>query len=299
MASQLPLSPQPELAPRVPPALVVDGDDASVRRRELADFLRRRRARITPEDAGLIPGRRRRTLGLRREEVAQLAAVGVTWYTWLEQGRPIRASAEVVEAIARALRLDVTEREHLFRLAGVTNATVDASDHGLDPEVQVVVDGLAPLPATVINSRYDILAWNKPYEMLFPHLVTMVPAERNVPWQMFALDECSSLDPDIERPRLVATLRGAFSRHLGEPSWLDFVARLSAASAEFAQLWDRHDVAEPAKRLKRFRAPDGGVLRLFATSFSVNGTPEVRMMVYTPVDAETTRQLDRQAVART
>src|SRR6516165_899063 len=107
---------------RVPaPASIAPTDDGPDRRRELASFLRSRRERIAPEDAGLIAGRRRRTPGLRREEVAQLASVGVTWYTWLEQGRPIHASADVLDAIARALRLDLPEREHLYRLAGVTS----------------------------------------------------------------------------------------------------------------------------------------------------------------------------------
>jgi transcriptional regulator with XRE-family HTH domain len=280
-------------SPPVPASTADDADPPAVRRRELADFLRSRRARMTPEDAGLIPGRRRRTPGLRREEVAQLAAVGVTWYTWLEQGRPIRASADVVEAIARALRLDATEREHLFRLAEVTPTISSPIDSCLDPQVQVILDGLVPMPATVINSRYDILAWNRPYELLFPSLVDMAPGDRNVLWQVFVTGTCTSLDADVERPRMVATLRGAFSRHLAEPSWVDYVARLAAASPEFAALWERHDVAEPANRLKRFRASDGGVLSLFATGFAVNGAPEARMMVYTPVDTDTSELLGR------
>src|SRR5262249_34209410 len=114
-----------DLAPELP-----------ARRRELAAFLRGRRARIAPEDAGLIAGRRRRTPGLRREEVAQLASVGVTWYTWLEQGRPIHASADVVEAICRALRLDTTERQHLFRLAEVAPPAVDPTVDCPDPRIR-------------------------------------------------------------------------------------------------------------------------------------------------------------------
>ena len=111
------------------------------RRAELAAFLRSRRERISPEQAGLVPGTRRRTPGLRREEVAQLAGVGVTWYTWLEQGRPIRASLQVLEAVARTLQLDVTERQHLFRLAEVPDTThPDDSGPQLRPQVQVILD---------------------------------------------------------------------------------------------------------------------------------------------------------------
>src|ERR1700756_2541162 len=118
-----------------------------LRRGELAAFLRSRRERITPEDVGLPSGHRRRTAGLRREEVAQLSGVGVTWYTWLEQGRPIRASVQVLEAVARTLQLDTIERQHLFRLAEMPDtAHPDESGPVLPPQVQIVLDGLSPMP---------------------------------------------------------------------------------------------------------------------------------------------------------
>src|ERR1022692_4752039 len=118
------------------------------RRNELAAFLRSRRERITPEDVGLPGGHRRRTAGLRREEVAQLAGVGVTWYTWLEQGRPIRASASVLEAVARTLRLDTVERQHLFRLAEMPDTAVPEAGGQLPrPEIPAILDGLSPMPA--------------------------------------------------------------------------------------------------------------------------------------------------------
>ena len=148
------------------------GNTITLRRHELAAFLRSRRERVTPEDVGLPGGSRRRTAGLRREEVAQLAGVGVTWYTWLEQGRPIRASVQVLEAVARTLRLDTTERQHLFRLAEVPDtAHPDESGPVLRPEIQVVLDGLSPIPASVVTERFDILAWNAAYEVLLPHVV--------------------------------------------------------------------------------------------------------------------------------
>src|SRR5215510_3967286 len=124
------------------------------RRAELAAFLRSRRERISPEQAGLPPGTRRRTPGLRREEVAQLAGVGVTWYTWLEQGRQINASPQVLSAVARTLLLDQAEREHLFRLADLPDAasaagTVSSGCEQVLPEVQEILDTLAPMPASV------------------------------------------------------------------------------------------------------------------------------------------------------
>src|SRR5215469_13336958 len=141
------------------------------RRAELAAFLRSRRERITPEDVGLAPGIRRRTAGLRREEVAMLAGVGVTWYTWLEQGRPINASTQVLDAVAQTLRLDQPEREHLYRLADIPDATaadVAARVAQVAPEMQRILDGLATLPASIMNERFDVLAWNHAYAELFP-----------------------------------------------------------------------------------------------------------------------------------
>src|SRR6187551_490679 len=143
------------------------------RRAELAAFLRSRRERITPGDAGLPPGPRRRTPGLRREEVAQLAGVGVTWYTWLEQGRRINASEQVVEAIARTLKLDAAERDHLFRLAEIAS-TGKGPSSVLPDEIQPILDVFDPLPANVTSARFDILAWNTAYAKLFPSIIQSV-----------------------------------------------------------------------------------------------------------------------------
>src|SRR5690348_1821811 len=150
------------------------------RRAELAAFLRSRRERITPEQAGLPPGSRRRIPGLRREEVAQLSGVGVTWYTWLEQGRQINASPQVLGAVARTLLLDQAEREHLFRLADLpdTATAANGATAGCEqmlPEVQEILDALAPMPACVLNERFDLLAWNAPYQALWPGVTGAAP----------------------------------------------------------------------------------------------------------------------------
>ncbi|HEV8164238.1 MAG TPA: helix-turn-helix domain-containing protein, partial [Actinomycetota bacterium] len=137
---------------------------AAARRAELASFLRSRRERITPEDIGLTTFGRRRTPGLRREEVAQLAGVGVTWYTWLEQGRDIAPSAQVLDAIARTLRLDRHERTHLFRLADVPDPSSPESCTPLPDSTALLLDRLDPYPAMVVNGRYDVLAYNRTYQ---------------------------------------------------------------------------------------------------------------------------------------
>jgi len=247
------------------------------RRAELAAFLRARRERIAPEQAGLPPGSRRRTPGLRREEVAQLSGVGVTWYTWLEQGRQINASPQVLGAVARTLLLDQAEREQVL------------------PEVQEILDALAPMPASVVNERFDLLAWNAAYEALWPNVTGAAPAERNVLWQVFTYPDCCH--PYVNRHEqvgmLVAQLRGAYGRHLGEPAWTGFVRRLQAVSATFARLWDEHEVASQASYLKVYRHPAYPKLTLTTTSLAVQAVPGTRMVVYRPAD-----EVTRDAITR-
>ncbi|MFJ9722971.1 helix-turn-helix transcriptional regulator [Streptomyces sp. NPDC101209] len=257
------------------------------RRPELAAFLRGRRARVTPADVGMPPGFRRRTPGLRREEVAQLSGVGVTWYTWLEQGRPINASAQVLDAVARTLRLDPPEREHLYRLAEVPfEPDPERMTQRVGPEVQGIIDALDPMPAVVYNSRYDVLATNPAYRDLFTvpqaHGLT-VP---NVLWTLFTVSEeaCPVVHRERELPVMVATLRSHYGRHVGEPAWEGFVRRLSAASPYFAELWASGEVIQPGRRVKTFRHEAVGEVRMNSQSLSVDGMPECRIVVYTPED---------------
>jgi len=266
------------------------------RRAELAAFLRTRRERITPEQAGLPAGSRRRTPGLRREEVAQLSGVGVTWYTWLEQGRPINASTQVLGAVARTLLLDQAEKEHLFHLADLPDAATaagpgSAACEQVLPEVQEILDTLTPMPACVLNERFDLLAWNAPYAALWPGVIGAAPGERNILWQIFCQADCCH--PYVNRAeqvaRLVAQLRGAYGRHVGEPAWTGFVRRLAAVSPEFARLWDEHDVASQASYLKIFRHPAYQRLTMTTTSLAVQAVPGTRMVVYRPTD-DITRQ---------
>jgi len=270
------------------------------RRAELAAFLRTRRERITPEQAGLPPGSRRRTPGLRREEVAQLSGVGVTWYTWLEQGRQINASPQVLGAIARTLLLDQAEREHLFRLADLPDAAtvagaVPSGCEQVLPEVQEILDAVVPMPASVVNERFDLLAWNAPYQVLWPGVTGAAPGERNILWQCFTYPDCCH--PYVNRHEqlamLVAQLRGAYGRHLGEPAWTGFVRRLQGVSPAFARLWDEHEVASPATYLKVFRHPAYPKLALTTTSLAVQAVPGTRMVVYRPAD-----EVTREAITR-
>jgi transcriptional regulator with XRE-family HTH domain len=267
------------------------GNTVTLRRNELAKFLRSRRERVTPEDVGLPAGSRRRTAGLRREEVAQLAGVGVTWYTWLEQGRPIRASVGVLEAVARTLRLDPTERQHLFRLAEVPDTvSPDHARPSLRPQVQVILDGLNPLPATVVTERFDILAWNAAHAVLFPRTAEVPPSERNTLVYTFLRPGCCNVleNRKDQQAALVAQLRAAYGHHVGDQAWTAFIRRLEAASPEFAAMWATQDVAHPHYHRKVFRHPLYPRLEMTSTSFAVQTAPGTRMVVYTP-DNEATR----------
>jgi transcriptional regulator with XRE-family HTH domain len=268
------------------------------RRTELAAFLRTRRERISPEDVGLPPGTRRRTAGLRREELAQLAGVGVTWYTWLEQGRPINASVQVLDAIARTLRLDATERAHLFRLADVpgTAAVPGCDDCPLPDEIQQVLDAL-PIPACVVTERFDLLAWNAVYAAIFPAVTSAPTAERNTLLSVFtSLPCCAPYDNhQASCATMVGQLRAAYSKHLGDPAWTHFVRRLEAESPAFAEAWAAHDVAQPTGMVKNLRHPSVGRITVTSTSFAVQAVPGARMTVYTPADERSKKALARLA----
>jgi transcriptional regulator with XRE-family HTH domain len=269
------------------------------RRTELAAFLRTRRERIRPEDVGLPPGSRRRTTGLRREEVAQLAGVGVTWYTWLEQGRPINASSQVLDAIARTLKLDAVERAHLFRLADVpgTDQLATCVECSLPDETQEVLDALVTVPASVVNERFDLLAWNDMYAKIYPRLVSAPVSERNT--LLITLTQPDCCNPvgshEIVCDTMIGQLRAAYGRHVGDPAWTHFIRGLEAVSPAFAKAWAAHDVALPRTWVKAFRHPGVGVVRVRTTSFGVSAVPGARMVVYTPEDAESRIALDRLA----
>jgi transcriptional regulator with XRE-family HTH domain len=275
------------------------GDTKTIARRtELAAFLRARRERISPEDVGFPVGTRRRTAGLRREELAQLSGVGVTWYTWLEQGRPINASVQVLDAIARTLRLDATERAHLFRLADVPGATGPAGcdECTLPPEVQRILDAI-PYPANVVTERFDLVAWNPIYAALFPRLTQAPAGERNTLLSCLSGPACCSPVPEktAYTASLVAQLRNAYGKHVGDPAWTHFIRRLEALSPTFAEIWADHDVALPATQIKRFRHPTLGEITTKSTSFAVAAVSGARMVVYTPGDAQSELAIARLA----
>lgn len=272
-----------------PPA----ADSSATRRDELASFLRSRRERIRPEEVGLPAGGRRRTPGLRREEVAQLAGVGVTWFTWLEQGRDINVSEQVLDAIARTLRLDRTERRHLYTLAGVPLVPGKFDCSAMTPNTQRILDQLSPYPATVLNKRYDVLAYNDAYRKVMVDLNLIPVDERNIVWLAFTYPDwaCAFVDEGDMHATLVGGLRASMAEHVGEPAWRELVDRLISISPEFAELWERHDVIGPGTRIKMVQHAQHGLLKLESTNLWVGQSGAARVAVYLPSDEDTERKL--------
>ena len=259
------------------------------RRAELGEFLKARRARLSPGDFGMPNGSRRRTPGLRREEVALLAGVGVTWYTWLEQGRQINASTQVLDAVAGTLRLDRVEREHLYRLAEATPLRTECSRQVAPDSIREIVRSLDPLPASLINSRFDILLSNDAHEELFWDWHSMPCVHKNTLWCCVTEPSAPGKFPDYGAHvrYLVARLRSAYSRHVGDRDWEEDIRRLATLSREFAELWARHEVAEPEPRTLTYLHPRAGELRLAVSELEVPEIPETRVVVYTPKDEDT------------
>jgi hypothetical protein len=265
------------------------------RRAELGDFLKARRAGLRPENVGLPPGPRRRTPGLRREEVALLAGVGVSWYTWLEQGRPINASWQVLDAVARTLHLDGAERWHLYRLAEALPLRSWATTTVVPDSVADVLAALDPLPAVLINSRFDILQTNDAHEQMFWDWHSLPCVHKNLLWCAVTEPRAREmlLNYDEEIPHMVARLRAAYARHIGDPEWEEDIRRLAGLSQEFAEMWARHEVAAPAARTLRFRHAEAGLMTFTRTELDVSSMTDLRIAVYSPLDDDTRGRLPR------
>lgn len=227
-----------------------------------------------------------------------LAGVGVTWYTWLEQGRDINASVQVLDAVAATLRMDGQERYHLLQLAGVAVASPRSPSQcvGISADGQAVLDQLDPFPAVALSQHYDILAYNRAYNWLAGDLDAIDVAERNHLWLFFThlywQDVCRASRTEAGA-HLVADLRANIADQLDDPMWTDLVERLRNASAEFETLWLRHDVVDRGSPAKDFDSP-GGDLRLQLSRFGVGDLPGgARMMVYSPRDEATRERLSQ------
>ena len=279
------------------------------RYRELADFLKTRRKRLSPEQVGLPGGQRRRTSGLRREELAQLAGIGVTWYTYLEQGRPIRVSAHVLESLTRTLQLDAGEREYLFNLAHqqpppVFNSKKDTMSLPVMSALRVsstrisyvqedsisltllrMLDNLGLCPAYVLDQFFNVLAWNRAASMIFGDFYKISGSECNLVWAMFTKPSYRQLyvDWEFQAKSTLAQFRAAYGLNIGNEWFRKFAKDLMQANSEFESWWHDHDVQGMVQGDVEFNHPKVGYLKLDHISFEVSGTPNLNLRVYTPL----------------
>jgi transcriptional regulator with XRE-family HTH domain len=284
-----------------PPAARLASSRPPASRNDLADLLRTRRDRLTPADVGLPAGSRRRTTGLRREEVAQLAGVSTTYYTFLEQGRDVRPSRQVVAALAGALRLSSAERAHLFQLAGITPAADDqAQAETVDPVVGAMVDRLDPFPAYLKGRRWDVLAANRAARALFANWPARTPGDRNKVWWMFTDPAARKVYVDWEREAsdMLARFRAAAARRLDDPDFTDLIERLHQASPEVRSWWPRYEVEPVGGGTKHLHHPALGDVAFQHTVLQVADRPEQMLVYFTTADVPESKLADLAAEIR-
>jgi transcriptional regulator with XRE-family HTH domain len=256
------------------------------RRQELSDFLRTRRERISPTVVGLPLTHRRRTPGLRREEVAQMAGISATWYTWLEQKRPIQVSATALDSLARVLRLDPGERLQLFELAR-PQPVIDSTSRPetVSASLRGVLNQLDIMPAMVLGRRWDILAWNRSIRAFFLDFEQVRPDERNLLWLIFVDPRLRSLlvDWSSRAADTLARYRADYGRHAGDAEFVQMVEKIKSVSPEFREWWPRHDVHTMSEGRNLYYHPLVGTMVVEHTTFSMTDSPELRLLVFSAV----------------
>lgn len=274
----------------------VPDPDPVKHRLELAEFLRAKRAGLKPKDVGLVGGNRRRVPGLRRHEVADLAGVSDTWYTWLEQGRDMRVSPDMLDAVSRALRLDEEEHRYVRRLVG--RPLSDAPEPGEIPGERLealrgLLDDLLPSAAHIATESWDLLAWNSTYAGLFGDPELLQPERRNHLWKFFMTEETRTrlTDWELEARRAVARFRA-------EDAWLSDDGRLKslvedllAASDDFRRVWEAREIHRFVGYVERIMHPDVGEIRAQLIRLTIVEQPPLVMFIHRPVDDESRERM--------
>ncbi|MBJ9916740.1 helix-turn-helix transcriptional regulator [Burkholderia cenocepacia] len=250
----------------------------------LGAYLRDRREKLDPVALGL-PATRRRTPGLRREEVAQRAHVSVAWYTWLEQGRGGAPSADVLDRLARALMLNEAEREHLFLIGlGHPPEVRYHAPAGVTPRLQHVLDSLDASPAIIRTATWDVAAWNDAAAATLTDYATLPPAARNILRLIFVDAGVRHAQSDWERVARFAVggFRADVARSGATQAVQAFVDEMRATSAEFDAMWREHDIRTHEEATKEIRHPRAGRIALEHSTFSVTGRPDLSLVIFTP-----------------
>ena len=275
---------------------MADETRRSARHAELAAFLRAQRARLRPADVGLPedshPGRRR-TPGLRREEVADIAGVSLTWYTWLEQGRNISASEQVIDAVARALRLDPDQRRHIRGLAGLSTAPGETDVHDALPRLQRLVDAAAPSIASVYDRHFDYVVWNIPYQRLRHDPSTVPASRRNLLWMMFGDEENRSrlVRWEPAARAVLSQFRAAAGQRPGDPRFAALVAELSQVSPEFREWWAEYPIRSFRPATIAIDHPGTGVIELEMFQLRPVEHPDMLLVLQVPRGRDALRQV--------
>ncbi len=277
--------------------MVLKSQQQDYRLHELGDFLRTRRARLTPEEVGLPRGSRRKTPGLRRVEVAQMVGVSVDWYTWLEQGRSITPSTQVLERLVQTLRLDANERTHLFLLAQQqAPPALLLETESVSPSLQHFLNQFGTRPAFVSGRRWDILAWNDAGCAVFGDFRLRTPRERNTIWSIFTnpLSRQFVVDWEEDARHLLAQFRSSCGRYPGDAQLTELIHDLMLASPEFRAWWPDHEVHSGQEGRKALNHPQVGYLLFERLTFQVFDTPDLKVTVYTPLEeADTPRKVEQ------
>lgn len=259
----------------------------------LSVFLKTKRARIHPHMVGLPHGSRRRTPGLRREEVAQLAGVSTTWYTWLEQGRDIKVSPSVLDAIAAALQLNTDERKYLYDLAleaGFHSPPAPAEQAVISPSLQKIVQELRYCPAIISDRRCHIVGWNAAAAHVFMDFAELPHEQRNMIELLFTKKEFKSLAVNWEHfvKGFLAIFRAYYGQYVADPWYAQFIQNMSQVYPEFNELWNQGEVSSAPEVLIEFRHAKVGKMLFDLTSLQVQGDAELRCSIYTPNAQSTT-----------
>jgi transcriptional regulator with XRE-family HTH domain len=263
---------------------------------QLTEFLKSCRGRLSPADFGLPETARRRTPGLRREDVAVLAGVSVTWYTWLEQGRDVRASARVLENISATLRLTPDERDYLFSLVQSRLAPL-AVDRSLEvpQSVQRMIDSL-DVPAYVMTMKWDVLAWNWMVSAVFRDFATIPKHRRNMIKILLVDDLRYQADPkeyDAIARRVLSKLRVDYSQSPGDVEFDALIEEMMRTCPIFARLWGSTEIRTRSEGIHGFRHPVLGMIDYEHTSYAIEGRPTLRVVIFAPRDAQSAAKLRR------
>ncbi|AZV57510.1 helix-turn-helix transcriptional regulator [Clostridium sp. AWRP] len=253
---------------------------------ELGNFLKIRRSEISPSQVGLPEGLRRRTPGLRREEVAYLSGVSLTWYTWLEQGRPINVSAEVIESLSRALMLDKQERVHLYTLAKqVPPSAIPLYQSTVNTSLQHVLDNLILSPSYIMDARWNVIAWNKSASVVFANFNKIQVTQRNIIWMMFNNFDYKNLFIDWESTSqgIISRFRSNYAKYIDDPWMVSFVHNLEIKNEEFNLFWSKHNVQIKSEIHKKINHPIVGTMTFEFNSFDISDSSNLKLIVNTPL----------------